>query len=154
MVVKLPLEVYMKSFALITSHAPSLLNFRAPLIRALVARGIQVWALAPNFDERSRAAVLAIGASPVDCPMDRTGMNPLRDAVNTWRMLLLLRRLQPDIVLGYFIKPVIFGSIAAFLARVPMRIAMIEGLGFVFTSAGDKLSIKRRLLKYLVPGLV
>jgi len=150
MVVKLPLEVYMKSFALITSHAPSLLNFRAPLIRALVARGIQVWALAPNFDERSRAAVLAIGASPVDCPMDRTGMNPLRDAVNTWRMLLLLRRLQPDIVLGYFIKPVIFGSIAAFLARVPTRIAMVEGLGFVFTSAGDKLSIKRRLLKYLV----
>lgn len=55
----------MKSFALITSHAPSLLNFRAPLIRALVARGIHVLALAPNFDEGSRAAVLAMGASPL-----------------------------------------------------------------------------------------
>lgn len=143
----------MKSFALITSHAPSLLNFRAPLIRALVARGIHVWALAPNFDERSRAAVLAIGASPVNCPMDRTGMNPLRDAINTWRMLLLLRRLQPDVALGYFVKPVIFGSIAAFLARVPTRIAMVEGLGFVFTPTGETLSFKRRLLKYLVLGL-
>jgi glycosyltransferase involved in cell wall biosynthesis len=143
----------MKSFALITSHAPSLLNFRAPLIRALVARGIHVLALAPNFDEGSRAAVLAMGASPVDCPMDRTGMNPLRDALNTWRMLLLLRRLQPDVTLGYFVKPVIFGSIAAFWAGVPLRIAMVEGLGFVFTPTGKALSFKRRLLKYLVLAL-
>lgn len=143
----------MKCFALITSHAPSLLNFRAPLIRALVARGIHVLALAPNFDEGSRAAVLAMGASPIDCPMDRTGINPLRDALNTWRMLLLLRRLQPDVMLGYFVKPVIFGSIAAFLAGVPLRIAMVEGLGFVFTSTGKALSFKRRLLKYLVLAL-
>lgn len=143
----------MTSVALITSHAPSLLNFRAPLIRALVAKGIHVWALAPNFDETSRAAVLAIGGTPVDCPMDRTGMNPLRDILNTWRMLLLLRRLRPDVTLGYFVKPVVFGSIAAFWARVPLRIAMVEGLGFVFTSTGRALSLRRRLLKYLVLAL-
>ncbi|PTC01084.1 glycosyltransferase family 1 protein [Thalassospira xiamenensis] len=82
--------------------------------------------------------------------MDRSGMNPLRDAFNTWRMLLLLRRLRPDVTLGYFVKPVVFGSIAAFGARVPRRIAMIEGLGFVFTPTGKALSFKRRLLKYLV----
>ncbi|WKC36229.1 glycosyltransferase family 4 protein [Ectopseudomonas chengduensis] len=143
----------MTSVAFITSHAPSLLNFRAPLIRALVARGVHVWALAPNFDEASREAVLAMGACPVDCPMDRTGMNPLRDALNTWRMLLLLRRLQPDVTLGYFVKPVIFGSIAAFGARLPLRIAMVEGLGFVFTPTGKALSLKRRLLKHLVLAL-
>lgn len=107
-------------------------------------------ALAPNFDERSRAAMQALGATPIDCPMARTGMNPLRDAVNTWRMARLLRRLRPDVSLGYFIKPVIFGTLAAWWAGVPRRFAMVEGLGFVFTATGGALPLKRRLLKRLV----
>lgn len=140
----------MTTFALITSHAPSLLNFRSSLIRTLQAQGIQVLALAPNFDERSRAAIKALGATPIDCPISRTGMNPLVDAINTWKMARLLKRIKPSITLGYFIKPAIFGSIAAWWAGVPRRFAMIEGLGFVFTPTGDALPLKRRLLKQLV----
>ena len=140
----------MHRLALITSHAPSLVHFRAPLIRRLQAQGIQVLALAPNFDERSRAAMQALGATPIDCPMARTGMNPLHDAINTWRMARLLRRLRPDVSLGYFIKPVIFGTLAAWWAGVPRRFAMVEGLGFVFTPSGGALPLKRRLLKRLV----
>lgn len=140
----------MKKLALITSHAPSLVHFRPPLISKLQAQGIQVLALAPNFDECSRAAIQALGATPIDCPMARTGMNPLRDAVNTWRTARLLRRLRPDASVGYFIKPVIFGTLAAWWAGVPRRFAMIEGLGFVFTDTGAKRSLKRRLLRRLV----
>ncbi|VUZ26304.1 N,N'-diacetylbacillosaminyl-diphospho-undecaprenol alpha-1,3-N-acetylgalactosaminyltransferase [uncultured Comamonas sp.] len=139
-----------KSIALITSHAQSLVNFRSLLIHSLHAQGLQVFALAPNFDERTRTAMQALGAMPVDCPMERTGMNPLRDAINTWRMTRLLQHLQPDVTLSYFIKPVIFGTLAAWLAGVPHRFAMVEGLGFVFTPTGDVLPVKRRLLKRLV----
>ncbi|BDB71962.1 hypothetical protein Cthiooxydans_43740 [Comamonas thiooxydans] len=53
--------------------------------------------------------------------------------------------------LGYFIKPVIFGTLAAWWAGVPRRFAMVEGLGFVFTPTDDgALPFKRRLLKRLV----
>jgi glycosyltransferase involved in cell wall biosynthesis len=82
--------------------------------------------------------------------MERTGMNPLRDAINTWRMARLLQRLRPDASLSYFIKPVIFGTLAAWWAGVPRRFAMVEGLGFVFTPTGGAVSLKRRLLKRLV----
>ncbi|QQN71624.1 glycosyltransferase family 4 protein [Comamonas testosteroni] len=141
----------MRTIVLITSHAPSLTSFRAPLIRLLHSQGVQVFALAPNFDESTRFAVQALGAMPIDCPMARTGMNPLRDAVNTWHMAKLLRRLKPDMSLGYFIKPVIFGTLAAWWAGVPQRFAMVEGLGFVFTPTDDgAFSFKRRLLKRLV----
>lgn len=140
----------MQVIAIITSHAPSLTNFRAPLIGALQDRGVHVLVLAPNFDERTRAYMKALGATPVDCPMERTGMNPLRDAINTWRMASLLKQLKPDITLGYFIKPVIFGTLAAWWAGVPHRFAMVEGLGFVFTPTGNALSFERRLLKQLV----
>lgn len=36
----------MNKVALITAHAGTLTGFRAPLIRALHARGVRVWALA------------------------------------------------------------------------------------------------------------
>ncbi len=77
-------------------------------------------------------------------------MNPLLDALNTLRLTWRLRQLSPDITLGYTIKPVIFGSIAARLAGVPRRFAMVEGLGFVFTPGREGFSIKRRALKRLV----
>lgn len=143
----------MTTLALITSHAPSLANFRGPLIQALCTQGIQVVALAPNYDDATRAAVKAWGATPMDCPMSRTGMNPLRDAWNTWQLSRQVRRLAPDITLGYFIKPVIFGTLAAWWAGVPRRFAMVEGLGFVFTPGAQQLSLRRRLLKRLVMGL-
>ncbi len=140
----------MTTIALLTSHAGTLTNFRAPLIKALSAQGIVVLGFAPNFDDHTRAAVRAMGVTPVDCPMSRTGMNPLVDIINTWKMVRLLRQSRPDITLGYFIKPVIFGSIAAWWAGVPRRFAMVEGLGFVFTPDADGFSFKRRILKSLV----
>lgn len=140
-------------FALITSQAFSLPNFRGPLITAMVRRGIEVLAIAPDYDERIRAQVSALGAMPVDCALNRTGMNPLSDGINAIRLALLLRRLRPDVTLGYFIKPVIFGTLAAWLAGVPRRIVMIEGLGYVFTSSGGRESLRRRVLRSLVSRL-
>ena len=140
----------MLTIALITSHAPSLCSFRAPLIRAMCDRGVRVLALAPNFDAHSRATVAALGAVPVDYTLSRTGMNPLRDAWNTWRLSRLLRYLRPDITLAYFIKPVIYGSLAARWAGIPRRFAMVEGLGFVFTGGAHGFSLGRHLLKGLV----
>jgi glycosyltransferase involved in cell wall biosynthesis len=50
-------------------------------------------------------------------------------------------------------KPVIYGTIAAALAGVPRRYAMIEGLGFAFTDTGER-SLKRRSLRMLMQGLL
>lgn len=143
----------MPTLALITAHAGTLTGFRASLIRALHARGVRVLALAPNFDETSRAAVRMLGADPIDSPMARTGMNPLVDALNTWRLTRLLRRLRPAVTLSYMAKPVVFGSIAAKLAGVPHRVAMVEGLGYVFTAGAHGFTRKQRILQRVVLGL-
>jgi len=140
-------------FALITSQAFSLANFRGPLIAALVARGVEVFAIAPDYDVQTRDAVLALGATPVDCSLSRTGMNPVRDMLSVFSLALLLRRLRLDVSLGYFIKPVIFGTLAAALAGVPQRFCMIEGLGYVFTPASGTEPLRRQFLRRLVSSL-
>lgn len=135
------------SVALISSIAFSLTNFRGPLIRTLVAKGVRVYALAPDFDTTTRAAVEQLGAKPVDISLDRTGIRPLRDAIDAIRLVSLLRRLKPDATFAYFIKPVIYGSLAAMVAGVHRRFALVAGLGYVFTPDGTREGLKRRLLR-------
>lgn len=137
-------------FALITSQAFSLSNFRGPLITALILQGVEVFAIAPDFNEETRASVRLLGAVPVDCSLSRTGMNPLRDIASVWRLASLLRRLKIETSLAYFIKPVIFGNLAAFFARVPKRFCMIEGLGYVFTPPAGLEPFKRKILRGVV----
>jgi glycosyltransferase involved in cell wall biosynthesis len=135
--------------AIITTQAFSLSNFRGPLIQDLVSRGVNVFAFASDYTNITRDAVAALGAVPVDFKMSRTGMNPVLDFVNCLQLATQLRKLQLDTVLTYFIKPVIYGSIAAFFSRVPNRFAMIEGAGYVFTEGSEK-SLFRSILRFFV----
>ena len=75
-----------------------------------------------------------LGAKPVDIKMSRTGINPLVDFINFIFLIHKLNKLNPDIVIVYFIKPVIYGTLASWIIRVKKRIAaIIEGLGLTFS---------------------
>lgn len=142
-------------FLMLAGYAPSLIGFRGHLIDALQAQGLQVHAAAPGLDAESAVgrALIEKGVTVHRVAVQRTGQNPVADLHTLWDLWQLMRRIQPDYVLGYTIKPVIYGSLAAWLAGVKKRIAMVEGLGFVFTPTEARLSARRRLLKTLVQGL-
>jgi glycosyltransferase involved in cell wall biosynthesis len=138
--------------AIIGNEGFSLLNFRGPLIEDLVARGHRVVALAPDMDTGTQAALKALGAEPRAIALKRTGLNPLADLAALTSLWRMLRRLKPDVTLGYAAKPVIYGTLAAWAARVPHRFAMVEGLGYVFIDRlGD--SVRKRMLRRIVEGL-
>lgn len=117
---------------LLGSYAPSLINFRGRLIAAMAERGHQVFAAAPDIDEEIAAQVRALGATPVPVVLGRTSLDP----VATWRsgreLRALVRRLGPDVVIAYTIKPVVLGAAAARAAGVPCFAAMITGMGYPF----------------------
>jgi len=131
----------------------SLLNFRGSLIALLVQQGVRVSAFAPDYDALTRARVAALGATPIDFSLDRTGMRLMRDVRDIMRLLRLLRRLRPDCLLTYFVKPNIYGTMAGVLAGVPRRFAMIEGLGYVFIEDGAAMTVRRRALQTLTRTL-
>ncbi|MBA4742647.1 MAG: glycosyltransferase family 4 protein [Azoarcus sp.] len=142
-----------RRIGLISSQARSLINFRGPLIRAWVSRGVQVFALAPDFDVESRAEVAELGAVPVDFRIDRAGMNPVRDAVDLAALVRRLRTLQVDASFAYFIKPAIYGTLAARLAGVRRRFVMIEGAGYVFSEQDDTDAWRSGAMRRLVTAL-
>jgi glycosyltransferase involved in cell wall biosynthesis len=143
----------MKNIAIISSQAFSLVNFRGHLIADLVTKGVKVFALAPDYTDDLRRSIRVLGAVPVDFHLIRTGISPWRDLRDMLALTVLLRRLSPEVTLTYFIKPVIYGTLAAWMARVPHRVAMIEGLGYVFTSSGEHLPWLRRLLRGTVSAM-
>lgn len=65
-------------------------------------------------------------------PLARTGTNLFADLIYTWRLLRQLRSLKPDAVLAYTHKPCVYGMIAARVACIPSRCALITGLGYPF----------------------
>lgn len=107
----------------------NVVNFRAGLVRALVADGHEVIAAVP--DDGAIAAVEALGARVVVLPMTSASTSITGDLALLWRYVRLIRRERPDAYLGWTIKPNTYGAFAARLAGVP-RINNVSGLGTVF----------------------
>ena len=131
----------------ITSYAESLHNFRGDLIREVIARGHPVWAFAPDYTPASRAAIEALGAMPVDIKMERNGLSPLRDLATLFELRRKILRINPGVTFCYFVKPVIYGTIAAWLNRVTTRVALVAGLGYAFTDDGERPTLRRRIIR-------
>lgn len=114
--------------------AESLVEFRADLIRDLVARGYKVTgAAAAPLTPEILDEIKALGADFVPLPLYRTALNPFKDMVTMVAIARLLRALRPDVLICYTIKPVIYGGLAIRLSGVKLRfVPMITGLGFAF----------------------
>lgn len=82
-------------------------------------------------------------------PMTRSGVHPFRELRGIISMLRLMKDLDPKIVHLVTIKPVLYGGIAARLARVPGTVAAISGLGTVFSDNG----IKNRFIRFIASRL-
>jgi glycosyltransferase involved in cell wall biosynthesis len=135
---------------LLGSYAPSLINFRGPLIAAMVERGHEVFAAAPDIDPDVTAKLVALGATPVPVVLGRTSLNPAA----TWRsgrqLNALVKRIAPDAMIAYTIKPVVLGAAAARAARVPRFAAMITGMGYAFLGGLNPRRLAIRLVAMLM----
>lgn len=83
------------------------------------------------------------GIAPNFVPMVR-GISPLRDMVSIVRMMVLLRKIKPDLVHSYTPKAGLVSMLAAFFCRVPVRVHTFTGLIFP-TQKG----IKQRVLVWV-----
>jgi len=71
-------------------------------------------------------------------------LNPLKDLRTLAALVALMWRIRPEVFLGYTIKPVIWGLLAARIANVSRRVALVTGLGYTFTGV---VSGKRALVQ-------
>jgi glycosyltransferase involved in cell wall biosynthesis len=63
--------------------------------------------------------------------MDSRGANPLKDLALIFELYGIYKKVKPDVILHYTIKPNVYGSLAASLLKIPV-INNVCGLGTVF----------------------
>lgn len=122
----------------------NIVNFRAGLIRRLLAAGHEVIAVSPP--DGHEAALKAIGVRHIPITIDSKGLSPARDArllVDYWR---ILRDIRPAAYLGWTIKPNIYGSLAAHALGIPV-INNISGLGTAFITKSPLTRLVRLLYR-------
>jgi glycosyltransferase involved in cell wall biosynthesis len=76
----------------------------------------------------------------------RGSVNPFAALSSIWEIARLYRRERPSIVHHVSQKPILLGSNAARLARVPRIVNALTGLGFLFVAATLKARIVRAVL--------
>jgi glycosyltransferase involved in cell wall biosynthesis len=113
-----------------SNTAFSLYNFRLHLMRALKEKGYEVMVISPEDGKYSELLRREFSFFPVK-NLDRKGTNPIKDLKLFFEYFLLFRKLKPDLVINFTIKPNIYGSISAGLLGIP-SISVITGLGYVF----------------------
>lgn len=135
------------TFILVSPKNRTAYNFRGDLLRAISASGYDTVVTGPNDEGVER--ITATGARFHRIPLDKSGLNVGADLRYLTRLWRLFRLERPQVVLGYTVKPVTYGAIAAKLAGVPRIVVMVTGAGYAFTAR----SAKARLLRALVSAL-
>ena len=131
---------------ILANHSGGLYDFRKDLIAALKQHA-EVSVAVPRNDRWDELQALADRV--IELPIDRRGMNPARDAKLLGQYRAILKRLRPDLVLTYTIKPNIYGGLACRALHIPYAVN-ITGLGSAIENGGW---LKRFVLTLYKPVL-
>ncbi|MBO7928547.1 glycosyltransferase family 4 protein [Burkholderia pseudomallei] len=130
---------------LVCNTAWAIYTYRQGLLRMLIARGAQVTVLAPR--DRTVEPLVRMGCRYAELPVASKGTSPREDLRTLIALYRHYRAIRPDLVFHYTIKPNIYGSIAAWLARVP-SIAVTTGLGYVFIQQSHAARVAKQLYRF------
>ena len=106
-----------------------LYHCRKELLECMIKKGYEVYASLPYGSKTE--SLRQLGVHLIDTYVDRRGVNPLTDLKLVIAYVGIIRRLSPDIILTYTVKPNIYGSMVAQLHHIPY-IVNITGLGTAF----------------------
>ncbi len=112
--------------------------------------GWQVVAVAPpdHFRtlEQYTQCFTEAGIRYIPISMSRSGINPFSELSTLSQLVRIYQQVKPGRVHHFTIKAVLYGSIAARFAKIPMIVNAITGMGYVFTSE----TWKARFLRAIV----
>ena len=133
-----------KKVLICSNYAWTIFNFRQPLINNLIKNNYEVELLTQfdGYENKITSQLSGIHSLHIS----RKGVNIITDLITTLHIIFNLIRIKPDIILLYTIKPVIYGSIASKILKIP-SIPMVTGLGTTFISRSWITGVVKSLYK-------
>ncbi len=134
---------------IISSYTPSLINFRKQLLIDFKKKGLQVYALGPEKEEKTEQALRSLGINFKRYYLKATGTNPLNDILTIINLIYIIIKIRPQYVFTYTMKPVVYGSFVSKLLSIKNCYALITGLGSQFNQQGQN-SLSEKVLSFFI----
>src|SRR5688572_17665712 len=115
--------------AIVLNTSWNIYNFRMNFIQSLLKQGYEVHTIAP--EDAYTPFIRQAGCIHHRVKMDSRGANPIKDSALIVELYSIYRKIKPDIILHYTIKPNVYGTLAASMLGIPV-INNVCGLGTVF----------------------
>jgi len=131
--------------AIVLNTSWNIYNFRMNFVKALLAEGHEIHTVAPHDDYTHY--LTEVGCIHHDLKMDSRGANPIKDFLLVFELLSAYRKVKPDVILHYTIKPNVYGTLAAAILRIP-SINNVCGLGTIFLKTNVVSSIAIALYRF------
>ena len=121
----------MANIAFVSHLDANIYLFRLSWIKALAGKGFEISVVVPEGEYSDK--LMEEGFKVINYNIRRGSINPLNALKNIFELYKIFRREKFDAVHLFTIQPVVYGSLAARLAEVPIIFSLIEGLGSLFT---------------------
>ena len=121
-----------------------LYKFRKELLEELVKEN-EVYIALPNGEFYED--LLAIGCKYIITQLDRHGTNPVKELKTVFEYKKIIKRVKPEIVFTYTIKPNVYAGMACAALNIPY-VANITGLGTAVENPGLMQVLTVNLYKY------
>jgi glycosyltransferase involved in cell wall biosynthesis len=134
-----------KTLLILVSHVSFFISHRLDLAITAKNMGYNVKVAFGELD----ADIKCLTDRGIDCfhtPIQRGGVNLIKDLKSLYSIWNLFRKVSPDILHLVTIKPYLYGGIIARLARISCVVSAISGLGSVFIHKNFSSQFLRLLL--------
>ena len=118
-----------KRICIVSNTARSIYNFRSNLMREIHDKLYKVTALAP-YDEYAEKIKEEFEFIKIR-KLDRSGTNPIKDIILFFEFIKIYRKLKPDFVINFTIKPNIYSALACLFLNIKYMCS-VTGLGHIF----------------------
>lgn len=134
----------MQKIAIVVNNSWYAWNMRTNLGFSIQKHGYEVIFICP-YDRYSQNIKKYF--KYVDIKINIKSINPIENIITIYRFYRVYKKIKPDLVLQYTIKPNIHGSIAASILKIPV-LNNISGLGTLFIDPNFVTKIVKWLYKF------
>ena len=137
----------MAKILILNNLIESLYNFRYELLERLINEEFEIYFSIPESKNDTRVKkIIELGCNYLETNLDRRSKNPFKDLNLVKQYETIVKKIRPNIIISYTIKPNIYGSYVAKKYRIPI-IINVTGLGSGFNNNNTKWLVER-MYKY------
>lgn len=127
-------------------------RFRKPIIKEAIKQGYNVYTISSK--STYFPLIKELGAIPIEVDFDRDSISIIRNLKTFFKILKIMKRINPDIIHCFTHKASIFGTVSGIICRVKYRFITITGLGKTFSKSNLKSKVLQKIILIAYKNLI